>query len=62
MTATTESRAGFAPAPLPPCKVSTDGVGGGGGFSSDQVTAQRRLLAKGQPAERVGERWGRRDP
>ena len=24
--------------------------------------AQRRLLAKGQPVERVGERWGRRDP
>lgn len=24
--------------------------------------AQRRLLAKGQPKERVGERWGRRDP
>ena len=61
MTTTTESRAGFDPAPLPPCKVSTDGVGGGGGFSSDQIAAQRRLLAR--PVARVAKRcdaeWGR---
>ncbi len=58
MTTTTESRAGFHPAPLPPCRVVPMGDGGGG-FSSDQIAAQRRLLAKGQPVERVGERWGK---
>lgn len=60
MTTTTESRAGFTPAPSPLCKVEQPKVLGGGGFSSDQIAAQRRLLAKGQPVDRVGERWGKK--
>jgi len=56
-----ESRAGFTPAPPSPCKVSTNGVGGGGGFSSDQIAAQRRLLARpvAREPKRVGEGWGK---
>lgn len=55
-----ESRAGFTPAPSPPCEVSTNGVGGGGGFSFSQIAAQRALIAKraNREAVRPDQKWG----
>ena len=60
MTTTTESRAGFHPAPLPPCRVVPMGDGGGG-LTSDQVAAQRRLLARpvAREPKRIDAEWGR---
>jgi len=60
MTATTESRAGFTPAP--PSSLEIDSQRDGGGFSFDQVAAQRRLLARpvAREAVRVDAEWGRR--
>ena len=62
MTTTTESRAGFTPAPPSPLKVeSTNGVGGGGGFSFSQVAAQRAIIARAEARKpkRVDAEWGR---
>ena len=61
MTTTTESRAGFTPAPSPLCKVEQPKVLGGGGFSSDQIAAQRRLLARpvAREPKRPDAAWGK---
>lgn len=61
MESVTESRAGFDPAPPPPLKVSTDVVGGGGGFSFSQVAAQRAIIARAEARKpkRVDAEWGR---
>lgn len=59
MTTTTESRARFTLAP--PSSLEIDKQRDGGGFSSDQIAAQRRLLARpvAREAKRVGEGWGK---
>lgn len=59
MTTTTESRAGFTPAP--PSSLEIDTQRDGGGFSSDQAAAQRRLLARpvAREPKRCDAEWGR---
>ena len=59
MTTTTESRAGFDPAPPSPCKVVPLGDGGGG-LTLEQIAAQHQLLARpvARDPKRVDAGWG----
>lgn len=62
MTTTTESRAGFDPAPPPPLVSRiTNGDVGGGGLTLEQVKAQNRLraLVAKRDAERPDRHWGK---
>jgi len=59
MTTTTESRAGFTPAPSSPVeRLHREGEGG---LTSDQISAQRRLLARpvAREAKRPDRDWGK---